>query len=94
MSPGRSSASYRSFTYSDARSSPCPTTARIRDGITQSIADQLRRLNSEFAHYTPLEHQLPRVTLHQIGDPEYASSDIAVIELEFSCEIPGNSLKR
>lgn len=43
----------------------------IRDGITHSIADQLRRLNSEFAHYTPREHQLPRVTLHRSGDPEY-----------------------
>jgi phenylacetate-CoA ligase len=46
-------------------------TEGIRDGITQSIAAQLRRLNSEFVHYTPIEHQLPRVTLHQIGDPEY-----------------------
>ena len=46
-------------------------TKEIRDGITQSIAAQLRRLNSEFAHYTPREHQLPRVTLHRSGDPEY-----------------------
>jgi phenylacetate-CoA ligase len=43
----------------------------IRTGIAQSIAAQLRRLNSEFAHYTPPERQLPRVTLHGSGDPEY-----------------------
>lgn len=36
-----------------------------------TTAAQLRRLNSEFAHYTPLEHQLPRVSLHQAGDPQY-----------------------
>ncbi len=46
-------------------------TEEIRDGIAQSIVVQLRRLNSEFAHYTPPEHQLPRVTLHRSGDPEY-----------------------
>jgi phenylacetate-CoA ligase len=46
-------------------------TEKIRDEITQSIAAQLCRLNSEFVHYTPREHQLPRVTLHHSGDPEY-----------------------
>jgi phenylacetate-CoA ligase len=46
-------------------------TEEMRDGIAQSVAGQLRRLNSEFAHYTPPEHQLPRVTLHPAGDPEY-----------------------
>ncbi|MGH3708285.1 MAG: phenylacetate--CoA ligase family protein, partial [Pseudonocardiaceae bacterium] len=46
-------------------------TAEMRRRIAQSIADQLRRLNSEFAHYTPPEHQLPQVSLHQAGDPEY-----------------------
>jgi phenylacetate-CoA ligase len=51
-------------------------TKEIRDGITQSIAAQLRRLNSEFAHYTPREHQLPRVTLHRSGDPEYFSPGV------------------
>lgn len=43
----------------------------IRNVIAQSIAAQLRRLNSEFAHYTPPEHQLPQVSLHPIGDPDY-----------------------
>ncbi|HET9257337.1 MAG TPA: phenylacetate--CoA ligase family protein [Pseudonocardiaceae bacterium] len=43
----------------------------IRDAIARSIAAQLRRLNSEFAHYTPPERQLPRVTLHPSGDPGY-----------------------
>jgi phenylacetate-CoA ligase len=45
--------------------------AEMRDGIAQSIVGQLRRLNSEFAHYAPPERQLPRVTLHPTGDPEY-----------------------
>jgi phenylacetate-CoA ligase len=43
----------------------------MRDETARSIAGQLRRLNSEFAHYTPPEYQLPRVTLHPAGDPEY-----------------------
>ncbi|MGH3838907.1 MAG: hypothetical protein ACRDSF_24915, partial [Pseudonocardiaceae bacterium] len=46
-------------------------TEEMRAAIAQSIAGQLRRLNSEFAHYTPPEHQLPQVTLHPPGDPEY-----------------------
>jgi phenylacetate-CoA ligase len=37
----------------------------------ESIRAHLRRLNSEFAHYVPAERQLPRVTLHPAGDPEY-----------------------
>jgi phenylacetate-CoA ligase len=44
---------------------------QIRDAVVESIAVQLRRLNSEFAHYTPPQHQLPRVTLHRNRDPEY-----------------------
>ncbi len=43
----------------------------MRDEIARSIAGQLRRLNSEFSHYTPPEYQLPQVTLHPAGDPEY-----------------------
>jgi phenylacetate-CoA ligase len=43
----------------------------IRDAVAQSIVAQLRRLNSEFAHYTPPQRQLPRVTLHRNRDPEY-----------------------
>jgi phenylacetate-CoA ligase len=46
-------------------------TEQMRQAVTQSIADQLRRLNSEFAHYTPPEHQIPRVSLHPAGDPDY-----------------------
>ncbi|MGH3999122.1 MAG: phenylacetate--CoA ligase family protein [Pseudonocardiaceae bacterium] len=46
-------------------------TEQMRREIAQSIASQLRRLNSEFAHYTPPEHQLPQVSLHPAGDPEY-----------------------
>jgi phenylacetate-CoA ligase len=36
-----------------------------------SIRDQLRRLNSEFAHYVPESKQLPQVTLYPTGDPDY-----------------------
>jgi phenylacetate-CoA ligase len=39
--------------------------------IAESIQAQLRRLNSEFAHYVPPERQLPRVTLLPAGDPAY-----------------------
>lgn len=46
-------------------------TEAIRHRIAQSIAGQLRRLKSEFAHYTPQAHQLPQVSLHPAGDPEY-----------------------
>lgn len=41
----------------------------------QMIAELLRahllRLNSEFAHYVPSEHQLPQVALRPAGDAEY-----------------------
>lgn len=46
-------------------------TERMRQTIAESIASQLRRLNSEFAHYTPPERQIPHVSLHPAGDPEY-----------------------
>ncbi|MGH3898916.1 MAG: hypothetical protein ACRDTA_11840 [Pseudonocardiaceae bacterium] len=46
-------------------------TEQMRAAIAQSIAGQLRRLNSEFAHYTPLECQLPRLSLYPASDPEY-----------------------
>ncbi|MGH4015887.1 MAG: hypothetical protein ACRDSL_18595, partial [Pseudonocardiaceae bacterium] len=52
-----------------------PTT-EMQQTITESILTQLRRLNSEFAHYTPPEYQRPRVTLHATGDPEYFSPGI------------------
>jgi phenylacetate-coenzyme A ligase PaaK-like adenylate-forming protein len=44
---------------------------QVRDAVAQSILAQLRRLNSEFAHYTPVDRQLPRVSLHANRDPEY-----------------------
>jgi phenylacetate-coenzyme A ligase PaaK-like adenylate-forming protein len=46
-------------------------TEEMRRAIALSIAGQLRRLNSEFAHYTPPDHQLPQVSLHPSGDPDY-----------------------
>jgi phenylacetate-CoA ligase len=39
--------------------------------IAQSIVQQLRRLNSEFANYVPPEYQLPQVILKAMGDPDY-----------------------
>ncbi len=39
--------------------------------IAESIRTQLLRLNSEFAHYIPAERQLPVISLHLFGDPEY-----------------------
>ncbi|HEY1622473.1 MAG TPA: phenylacetate--CoA ligase family protein [Streptosporangiaceae bacterium] len=36
-----------------------------------AILGQLRRLNSEFAHYVPAGYQQPRVTLLPAGDPDY-----------------------
>ncbi|MGB8699477.1 MAG: phenylacetate--CoA ligase family protein [Thermosynechococcaceae cyanobacterium] len=39
--------------------------------IAQSILNQLRRLNSEFANYVPPEYQLPQVTLKPMADPAY-----------------------
>jgi len=39
--------------------------------LAESIRAQLQRLNSEFAHYVPTGHQLPKVTLRPAGDPGY-----------------------
>jgi phenylacetate-CoA ligase len=39
--------------------------------ISQSILEQLRRLNSEFANYVPTEYQQPRTTLKPMGDPDF-----------------------
>lgn len=39
--------------------------------IAASIKEQLLRLNSEFANYTPAERQLPQVTLKPFADPAY-----------------------
>ena len=39
--------------------------------LAASIRAQLLRLNSEFAHYTPVERQLPRISLRPFADPEY-----------------------
>jgi phenylacetate-coenzyme A ligase PaaK-like adenylate-forming protein len=39
--------------------------------LAASIRTQLRRLNSEFAHYVPDDHQTPDVELRPAGDPDY-----------------------
>ena len=39
--------------------------------LADAIRAELRRLNSEFAHYVPAERQRPRITLWPAGHPEY-----------------------
>lgn len=41
------------------------------NAITASILTQLKRLNSEFANYVPVEYQTPLITLKSHGDAEY-----------------------
>jgi phenylacetate-CoA ligase len=41
------------------------------EAAADSILAQLRRLNSEFAHYVPPGYQTPQVTLLPAGDPDY-----------------------
>jgi phenylacetate-CoA ligase len=48
-----------------------PADEEKAQAIAQSILQQLRRLNSEFANYVPTEYQLPQVTLKTMGDPDY-----------------------
>ncbi len=43
----------------------------LAERIAVSVRDQLRRLNSEFAHYTPPERQLPQISLYPFADPAY-----------------------
>ena len=43
----------------------------LTSAIAISVRDQLLRLNSEFANYTPLERQLPLITLCPFADSEY-----------------------
>ena len=45
--------------------------AGLSSVIASSIRNQLLRLNSEFANYTPAERQLPLITLCPFADPEY-----------------------
>lgn len=43
----------------------------MASALAASIREQLLRLNSEFAHYTPADRQLPKITLHAFADSEY-----------------------
>lgn len=43
----------------------------LPERIADSIKNQLLRLNSEFANYTPADRQQPVVTLHSFADPGY-----------------------
>ncbi|MBM0744964.1 phenylacetate--CoA ligase family protein (plasmid) [Phormidium sp. CLA17] len=42
-----------------------------RNAIAAAIHQHLRRLNSEFANYVPEAYQIPGITLHPTGDPDY-----------------------
>jgi phenylacetate-CoA ligase len=46
-------------------------TPELPELIADSIKNELLRLNSEFANYTPADRQQPRVTLHGFADPDY-----------------------
>jgi phenylacetate-CoA ligase len=39
--------------------------------LAAAVRDELRRINSEFAHYVPADRQLPVVELRVRGDAEY-----------------------
>jgi phenylacetate-CoA ligase len=39
--------------------------------ISQSVLEQLQRLNSEFANYVLSEYQQSRITLKPMGDPDF-----------------------
>lgn len=43
----------------------------LKTDIAESVRSQLLRLNSEFAHYTPSERQLPKISLRPFADAEY-----------------------
>ncbi|HEY3902411.1 MAG TPA: phenylacetate--CoA ligase family protein [Streptosporangiaceae bacterium] len=45
--------------------------AERAEALADAIRAELRRLNSEFAHYVPEESQLPVIALRPAGDPEY-----------------------
>ncbi|GAC1383514.1 MAG: phenylacetate--CoA ligase family protein [Herpetosiphon sp.] len=42
-----------------------------KTAIAAAIEAELVRLNSEFAHYVPVQHQHPQVMLRPLGDPEF-----------------------
>jgi phenylacetate-CoA ligase len=42
-----------------------------RAAIAVAVHWHLRRLNSEFANYVPDAYQVPQITLHPTGDPDY-----------------------
>jgi phenylacetate-CoA ligase len=43
----------------------------LATGISEQVRAELRRLNSEFAHYVPEAAQLPFIELRPAGDPDY-----------------------
>jgi phenylacetate-CoA ligase len=45
--------------------------AHIAEAVGTEIREQLLRLNSEFAHYVPHQHQQPHVELRSNGDPDF-----------------------
>lgn len=43
----------------------------LASALSESVRIQVIRINSEFAHYVPTSHQLPKVVLRPYGDPEW-----------------------
>jgi phenylacetate-CoA ligase len=43
----------------------------MKEAIATAIRTQLCRVNSEFAHYVPVDRQTPEIVLLPTGDPEY-----------------------
>jgi phenylacetate-CoA ligase len=46
-------------------------TSEMGEAVADAVLQQLRRLNSEFAHYVPAEQQRPRISLRPSGDAEW-----------------------
>lgn len=46
-------------------------TGAMRQEATSSILTQLKRLNSEFTHYVPTDHQTPNIELLPFENPDY-----------------------
>lgn len=44
---------------------------KLASAVSESVRTQVIKINSEFAHYVPTQHQLPKVTLRSYGDPEW-----------------------
>jgi phenylacetate-CoA ligase len=44
---------------------------KLASAVSERVRTEVIRINSEFAHYVPTQHQLPKVALRPYGDPEW-----------------------